>query len=344
MKRKAISYVIIALVTVLVLYFSLRHHFNEIMDTLVNMNKIWIILAFFVMIICWLLKTIPIHLFCREYKSDFKYKDSLILILRTQFANAVTPFATGGQPYQVYFLKKKGINLGQSTGIILQNFIVYQIALVFLGVVALVSNMIFKFLPSNGLLIKLTALGFIINFLIICFSFLLAFAKRFSKWLIRHIIGLLYKLHLVKNEEEKIKSWGDHIVNFHDSSLQLMSNWKLFLGTIFINLIYLCLLYSIPFFVLVSTGKYGEFANVTFCTTIMVSAYVMLIGSFVPMPGGTGGLEGAYKEFFGTMLDGYRGTITNSTMIIWRLITYFFGLIVGGIAFNISEKKVKKCE
>ena len=32
------------------------------------------------------------------------------------------------------------------------------------------------------------------------------------------------------------------------------------------------------------------------------------------------------------------------TMIIWTFITYFFGLIVGGIAFNISEKKVKKCE
>ena len=332
MKKKIISYLVIALVTILVLYFSLRHHFNEIIDTLVNMNKLWIILAFLVMVICWLLKTIPIHLFCKEYKNDFKYKDSLLLILRTQFANAVTPFATGGQPYQVYFLNKKGIDVGKSTGIILQNFIVYQIALVFLGVVALISNLIFKFLPSNGLLIKLTALGFIINFLVICFSFLL----------IRHIIGLLNKLHIVKNKEEKIKSWGDSIANFHDSSIMLMKNWKLFTGTIFINLIYLCLLYSIPFFVLVATGKFGEFANVTFGTTIMVSAYVMLIGSFVPIPGGTGGLEGAYKEFFGTILDGYRGPITNSTMIIWRTVTYFFGLIVGGIAFNISEKKVKK--
>ena len=344
MKKKMISYLVIALVTILVLYFSLRQHFNEIIDTLVNMNKLWIILAFLVMVICWLLKTIPVHLFCKEYKSDFKYEDSLLLILRTQFANAVTPFATGGQPYQVYFLNKKGIDVGKSTGIILQNFIVYQIALVFLGVVALVSNLIFKFLPNNGLLIKLTALGFIINFIVICFSFLLAFAKRFIKWLIRHIIGLLNKMHIVKDKDKKIKSWGDSIANFHDSSIMLMKNWKLFLGTIFINLIYLCLLYSIPFFVLVATGKYGEFANVTFGTTIMVSAYVMLIGSFVPIPGGTGGLEGAYKEFFGTILDGYRGPITNSTMIIWRTITYFFGLIVGGIAFNISEKKVKKCE
>ena len=344
MKKKILSYVSIALITGLVLYFSLRHHFNEIIDTLVNMNKIWIILAFLVMVGCWLLKTIPIHLFCKEYKEDFKYNDSLMHILRTQFANAVTPFATGGQPYQVYFLNKKGINVGQSTGIILQNFIVYQIALVVLGVLALLSNLIFKFLPNDGLLIKLTALGFIINFLVICFSFLLAFAKRFSKWLIRHIIGLLSKLHLVKDKDKKIKSWGDNIDNFHDSSIMLMKNWKLFIGTIFINLIYLCLLYSIPFFVLIATGKSADFANVTFGTTIMVSAYVMLIGSFVPIPGGTGGLEGAYKEFFGTMLDGYRGTITNSTMIIWRFITYFFGLIVGGIAFNISEKKVKKCE
>ena len=342
MKKKALSYLVIALVTILVLYFSLRHHFSEIIDTLVNMNKIWIVLAFFVMVICWLLKTIPIHLFCKEYKEDFKYKDSLLLILRTQFANAVTPFATGGQPYQVYFLNKKGINVGHSTGIILQNFIVYQIALVFLGVVALLSNLIFKFLPSDGLLIKLTALGFIINLLVICFSFLLAFAKRFSRWLIKHSISILSKLHIVKDKEGRTNKWIESVSNFHDSSLKLMKNWKLFIGTIFINLLYLCLLYSIPFFILVATGRYAEFGNVTFGTSIMVSAYVMLIGSFVPIPGGTGGLEGAYKEFFGAILDGYRGTITNSTMIIWRSITYFFGLIVGGIAFNISEKKVKK--
>ena len=344
MNKKALSYIIIALVTILVLYFSLKHHFSEIINTLVNMNKIWVILAFFVMVICWLLKTIPIHLFCKEYKEDFKYKDSLLLILRTQFANAVTPFATGGQPYQVYYLNKKGINVGHSTGIILQNFIVYQIALVFLGIVALISNLIFHFLPSDGLLIKLTALGFIINLLVICFSFLLAFAKRFSRWLIKHSISLLSKLHIVKDKEGKTKKWIESVSNFHNSSLKLMKNWKLFIGTIFINLLYLCLLYSIPLFVLIATGKSDEFVTVNLGTTIMVSAYVMLIGSFVPIPGGTGGLEGAYKEFFGAMLDGYRGAITNSTMIIWRSITYFFGLIVGGIAFNISEKKVKKCE
>ena len=342
MKKKAISYLVIALVTVLVLYFSLRHHFNEIIDTLINVNKIWIILAFLIMILCWLLKTIPIHLFCKEYKKNFKYKDSLILVLRTQFANAVTPFATGGQPYQVYFLKTKGIGIATSTGIILQNFIVYQLALVFLGIVALISNLIFKFLPNNGLLIKLTALGFIINLLVICFSFLLAFARRFSKWLIRHSISILSKLHIIKNKEEQTKKWLSNISNFHDSSITLMKNWKLFIGTIFINLLYLCLLYSIPVFVLIATGKYNNFPSVNLFTTIMVSAYVMLIGSFVPIPGGTGGLEGAYKEFFGTILDGYNGTITNSTMIVWRSITYFFGLIVGGIAFNISEKKVKE--
>ena len=342
MKKKLVSYIIIALVTIIVLYFSLRHHFNEILTTLVNMNKIWIMLAFLIMIICWLLKTIPIHLFCKEYKSDFNYKDSLILVLRTQFANAVTPFATGGQPYQVYFLNKKGIDVGKSTGIILQHFIVYQIALVLLGVLALVSNLIFKFLPNNGLLIKLTALGFIINFLVICFSFLLAFAKRFSRWIIRHIINLLSSLHIIKDKEKQTEKWLNSISNFHNSSIKLMKNWKLFIWTIFINLVYLCLLYSIPVFVLIATGKYNEFSSVNLFTTVMVSAYVMLIGSFVPIPGGTGGLEGAYKEFFGTILDGYNGTITNSTMIIWRTITYFFGLVVGGVAFNISEKRSKK--
>ena len=41
-------------------------------------------------------------------------------------------------------------------------------------IVALVSNLIFEFLPNNGLLIKLTALGFIINFLVPFWGFIIS--------------------------------------------------------------------------------------------------------------------------------------------------------------------------
>ena len=145
--KKVLNYLTLALITVLVLYLSLKDNYEEILKIFSSMNIKWLILAFITMIIAWSLKTIPIYFFTKSHKKNFKFRNSISLILRTQFVNAITPFATGGQPYQIYYLNKRGVRSSTATGIILQNFIVYQIALVLLGIIALISNFIFKFFP-----------------------------------------------------------------------------------------------------------------------------------------------------------------------------------------------------
>ena len=102
---------------------------------------------------------------------------------------------------------------------------------------------------------------------------------------------------------------------------------------ILVNLIALSFLYIIPMFVLFAMG---DFSSLNVFNTIITSAYVMLIGSFVPIPGGTGGLEYGFVKFYGTFIG---GSVLTSIMLIWRFITYYFGLIIGAIAFNVKGRK-----
>lgn len=83
----------------------------------------------------------------------------------------------------------------------------------------------------------------------------------------------------------------------------------------------------------------GDFSSVNIFTSIVASAYVMLIGSFVPIPGGTGGLEYGFIKFYGKFIS---GSILSAAMLIWRFITYYFGLIIGAIAFNVKYRGDKK--
>ena len=69
---------------------------------------------------------------------------------------------------------------------------------------------------------------------------------------------------------------------------------------------------------------------------IVASSYTMLMGAFVPIPGGTGGLEYGYMQFFGEMVT---GPALNASMLLWRSITYYLGMVVGAIALNIKIKK-----
>ena len=80
----------------------------------------------------------------------------------------------------------------------------------------------------------------------------------------------------------------------------------------------------------------GEFSVLGIGVAIVVSAYVMIIGSFVPIPGGTGGLEYGFVTFFGNFITGSK---LSALMLVWRFITYYFGMILGAIALNIKRVK-----
>lgn len=331
--KKVLNYVVLALVTILVLFFSLKDNYKEIIDTLFKMDIKWLVVGLLCVVAYWFLKTIPLYYFTKSHKKDFKYSSAVILLLRTQFVNAITPFATGGQPYQVYYLNKEGVRSSTSTSIILENFIVYQIALVFLGIVAMMCNFFFHIFPHNDILTHLITLGFVINTVVIIVSFIVAFGKKISKKIINFGINILSKLRIVKDKEAKLEKWNESITNFHKSAKVLMNDKKLFFSMIFVNLVALSILYMIPVFVLYAAGNFN---SVNVGLAIIASAYVMLIGSFVPIPGGTGGLEYGFIKFYGFFIQ---GSLLSTTMLIWRFITYYFGLIVGAVAFNVKRGK-----
>ena len=82
----------------------------------------------------------------------------------------------------------------------------------------------------------------------------------------------------------------------------------------------------------------GDFTSLSIVDTITASAYVYVIGAFVPIPGASGGIEYGFTQFYGNFLN---IKTTFALLIIWRFITYYLGIIIGGLLFSL-EKKVKK--
>ena len=180
-KKSVLNIIILVIITGLVLYFSLKDDFDNIIHEIITLNPFWFLVAIFFVVCYWLFKAIEVHHVICDFKPDYKFKQTLKLMLSTQFFNAITPFASGGQPFQIYMLNKSGVKLTDSTNIIIQNFIVYQIPLVFLGLVAIISNHFGHFYKEVHLLKYLVTLGFIINTAVIIGLFTIAFAKKADK-------------------------------------------------------------------------------------------------------------------------------------------------------------------
>ncbi len=330
--KSKLSILLLILVTIIVLYFALKDDFNDIVHNILTINIFWLLISVFLIFGYWFMKSLVLYQTARHFKEDYKMSQAFRNILLTQFFNGITPFASGGQPFQIYSLKKEGIKITDGANIIIQDFIVYQIALVILGVFAIVTNYFCHFYPEVGFLKQLVTLGFIINTLVIIVLFIVAFAKKINYFIADKLIHCLGKIKLLRNPEKTRENWKNYITRFHGGAKILMKDKKHFIKLILLNLAALISLYLIPLTILYGLGDYQSLSG---GLTIITSAYVMLIGSFVPIPGGTGGLEYSFLTFYGNFLS---GSVLKSVMLIWRFITYYFGIIVGAIALNTREK------
>ncbi len=329
--------VILIGILIIVLYFVLKDDFKSIIDTLLKANLIWILIAICFIILYWLLKTMCLFMITREYSKQIKFKDIFKLTLITQFFNGITPFSSGGQPMEVYYLSKLGIKATKGTNIILQNFILYQMALIVHGLIAIFLNYKFHFFEEIFLLKELTLIGFAINTLVGIVLLFISFSNKFNRGIIKIIINLCYKIKLVKNKEDTTEKWMDRLNEFHDSATLLVNKKELFIKGFVYNFLGLAFFYILPLFVIYGMGYF----DINAIQTITSSAYVLIIGSFVPIPGGSGGIEFGFTQFFGNFI---KGPVLAASLLVWRFITYYLGIILGAIAINFFKGDVKKCE
>ena len=137
-------------------------------------------------------------------------------------------------------------------------------------------------------------------------------------------------LFCLKNKEEKLRQSEQFIHNFHESAIVLFKDKRNVLRIVFLNFIALIGQYLIPFALLMGLGIYLNPLKV-----IVTSAYVMLIGSMMPIPGGTGGLEYSFLAFYQNFIT---EPMLSSIMIAWRIITYYFGILIGGITLSFNKE------
>ena len=331
-----LNILIIVLILFLIIFLSVKDNFNEVINRLGTFNIIWLLVSIILMILYWIFKALCLYETTKLVKPDIKFSKCLKIIIVTAFFNGITPFSSGGQPGQIYLITKEKIKVSTATNISLQNFILYQAVLVFLGLIALIINNSLNLLTSNIILEKLIVIGFIANTSVLVILFILSFCKGINIKIINLWIRLLSKLKIIKNKEKTLEKIEKTTHNFYESAILLKDNKTIVVKGLVYNFLGLLFLYSIPLVVFYGLGDY---INLSFVESVVTTAYTMIIGAFVPIPGGSGGLEYAFNELF---LNFNTDIFVTSAMLVWRFITYYMPLIVGGILLIVYKRGEKK--
>ena len=338
MKSTKKNTIFVLLIMCIVFFFLIKDDYENILYNLSISNKWLILLGVVFVFVYYALKARALHVIAREHKKDMSYKQMFNQTLIAQFFNGITPFSTGGQPMQIYMLNKTGISVGSATNIIIQDFLMYQLALITIGLFAVLLNLFFHFINISPEINALIILGFIINTVVgLCLVFI-SFSRRFNDFVCKLIIKIGAKIRIVKNKEETIKKLENKLEEFHESAKLFKNKKGLFARCYLYNIIALVAYYVIPFFIFIS---FDPKLAITIPAVLCCSAFVLLIGNFVPIPGGSGGIEAAFIILFGSFLP---NKMINSSLIIWRFITYYLGVLIGGVALSFFKGSEKKCE
>ena len=216
MKNLKKNSIILLAITIVVLICVLKDDFSNIINTLSGANYGWIIIALLCFFVGIGFEAKAYQEIIQGYEYDYTFKKSYRMLLITKFFNGITPFSSGGQPMQIYMLQNHGFRYTKATNVIMQNFIVYQLALVIFGLFAVIYNFITGVLVYKSVLTTLIILGFLINTIVAVVMLFVATSKKFTKSLLNIITIFGNNLHFIKNKEKFLAKWEERLEDFHD--------------------------------------------------------------------------------------------------------------------------------
>lgn len=304
------------------LYLSVGDEVSSVIDALLSVKPGFLLVMLALMIGYYIIDGRIMQVIARQYNSAYTLKQGFVNNMVGIFFSDLTPSATGGQFAQVYVFRHQGISGTCASGILIMALISYQIVIVGYAAVSMLFQAPLIFSGGVGTWI-IAVVGFAVNIGVTVVLFFGSTSKRVQKFILELCIGGLAKIHIVKDYDKTSKEIKGVFREFRHNSKELFANKKLFYNTLFLNALKLTMLYSIPYFAFLSVGAKLEIWQ--FPGLLALASAVTMFNTFMPIPGASGGSEGSYMLLY-SYLGGY---LASSSMLVWRVITFYFGLVMG---------------
>ena len=252
-------------------------------------------------------------------------------VLLGKYYDSVTPAAIGGQPFQIFYMRRNsGLPGGASTSIPIVGMIANQIGFLLIAIPCFVLSGIAYSKPA---LIVTAWIGLLFYafwpVMIVGVSFFPKATTKFLKFLVR----ILAKIRLIKNREATLKKIEHEVDEYAKSVKLILKTRGLFLQVVGLSVLFNALILAIPFFVLTAFG-----GNINLIDCFILTVAVTSAVYFIPTPGNAGAAEGTFFMVFSSLSSGY----IFWAMLLWRLFSYYIYIIVGPIIYFVMHLEKKR--
>src|SRR6056297_2944992 len=337
MNKKIINIIIIVALSIITINILLGAYTPEDFNNLKNnLDKIFIAVALFSMLVNWVSEGVIIRLFARTGKMDISFIKSMKYCLIGRYYNLITPFYSGGQPAQAYLMTSEGYDISKTTSILFYKFIVYQVVLAVYSLFMITIN-IKLILGKLKTAIPLVTIGLLLNLGLIILILVLFLNKNIFEKMIFGGIRVAHRLKVVKDLKRVNKKALDYFENYYDSLKVMWKNKILFIKTAFFSFLQMTAYYFITYCVYRSVGL----SEANPLQIMSMQAILNMSVIFIPTPGTAGAAEGGFYLLYRYY---FTGGLLPFAILTWRLIVYYFNIFISGVIlfYYYINKKIKK--
>ena len=217
----------------------------------------------------WLLLAvvaIVAHIFSESCVIHFLFKDIGIYTKRFTcflyscvgfFFCCITPSSTGGQPAQMFYMKKNKIPVSISSVVMMIITIAYKLVLVVAGLFLILFDR--KFIETYlSDIMFFFILGIVINVVVVAFMLLVLFNQTVARKIIQGILYILKKIHLLKKSEKLEKRIDNFLNSYTETAKYLKSHIMIFIKALLVTTFERFSYFFVTYFVYKSYGLSGS--------------------------------------------------------------------------------------
>ncbi len=199
------------------------------------------------------------------------------------FFSCITPSASGGQPMQIFYMKKDKLPIPVTTLVLMIVTITYKAVLVVIGV--LICFLGGDFLRGYlGDYMWVFYLGVGLNVFCVTFMMILVFAPGLAKWIMVKGLKIIEHVRILKPKKARLEKLEASMDQYHATAAFWASHKRIILNVFIITFVQRCILFTVTYWVYRALGlhEYG------ILTVTILQAVISVSVDMLPLPGGMG--------------------------------------------------------
>lgn len=333
-KKKLWSWLFVLLnivVVVGIVWYQFKNEDVASFDELLALNPNWkyLIVAILLMFSSQIIESFKCcHLLwsaTHRFRPFLSYKSCSLC----RYYDAITPMSTGGEPFQIFYLKNRGVRGEVATSVPIVKSLFWQISNTILGIILLVFNSN-AYIGSEPIVVTIAWISIAVNALVLGTILFLSVSKKVGPRIVIGILKLLSKMHIIKNYQLTFRKVMRFVINYQNCMRSFASNFFTVIFQLILAVLEIFASTLIPYFIYRTFVPVPTLSAIDIVTKTFICNMVSLI---IPIPGGSGTAELSFLAMFTSL---FTERIVVWAMLIWRILTYY-SIILRGITITIYD-------